>query len=123
MGNRCQRRREAEAEEEDWIVIQDPIRQAAPSAAWKRFRRSVRRVQVLLKLRIIWSSLGRQLQRPTNTHFLTYNHTLRRTEAQSIRTKTRPLWSNIGRYLQNFAPLFHHLERRQGKLEYKTRRH
>ena len=117
MGTTCSRRRSSvpagDIVEGDWIVV-GPQPPAALSAA--RFRRVVRRIVVLLRIRQIWANLGRQLQTANPATYLTYDPQSGTQYRASIRLITRPLWSTLGVHVRASAELFRHLERKKGRL-------
>jgi len=79
---------------------------AAP--ARERFRRAIKKVKNLLALRILWSRLGGWLNVSSFRH-----HPSRRSVAWTF--------AYLGKIVRPVAPLFNHLVRRRGRLQYDRR--
>ena len=82
--------------------------QPAAFLAWERFRRAIKKVKNLLALRILWSRLGGWLNVSSFRH-----HPSRRSVAWTF--------AYLGKIVRPVAPLFNHLVRRRGRLQYDRR--
>ena len=97
------------------VVLQQAAVNAPPTTIQRvnRIRRAVRQVVKLLQLRKLWSRLGNWLNATANSRAYRANGPLfhRRQRLQTV-------WSQLGTYIRPFAPLFGHLRRNRGRLEY-----
>jgi hypothetical protein len=82
--------------------------QLAAVPARERFRRAIKKVKNLLALRILWSRLGGWLNVSAFRH-----HPSRRSVAWTF--------AYLGKIVRPVAPLFNHLVRRRGRLQYDRR--
>ena len=81
---------------------------AAPAPARERFRRAIKKVKNLLAFRKLWSWLGGWLNVSAFRH-----HPSRRSVAWTF--------AYLGKIVRPVAPLFNHLVRRRGRLQYNRR--
>jgi hypothetical protein len=82
--------------------------QPVATPARERFRRAIKKVKNLLALRILWSRLGGWLNVSSFRH-----HPSRRSVAWTF--------AYLGKIVRPVAPLFNHLVRRRGRLQYDRR--
>ena len=101
----------------DWELVELPapaqnvVREfLAESPAKLKFKRVVRKVVRLLKLRILWSRIGRTCQIRPGNQTDTSNPQL---------VLLRRVWGKLGIWLRPYSTAFAHVERRGGVLRYR----
>ena len=94
---------------EPWVLIQQEPNVAAPNeAARRRLIKAVRKIIMLLVVRRIWGNLG---------NWLSTRQSWRSPRNRRILSN---FWNTLAAsHIRRFARVFNHVERRQGKLQYK----